>query len=206
MSWDYDTVGKTVVPISDTGYSLTHGVFKVNDERSEIVRAWIYMQNVHSSYDMVIDSFSVKKLTKRCTEDNFIRNGNFTSGYSKYWRSYPEWEWKNVNYSIVTVGNGNKAIEISSKTKANQGLEQVLYLDKNCIKSGQRYLVQADFQMISTSDDSVVRCHSEDHPLASKCGEIRINTSGGGWHFISNGKIYPNLFLFSTLQCIDNLT
>ena len=82
-TWNYETVGRTVVPVSTNGYTLTHGVVKVNQKRSELIRAWIYLQHVHNSYDMIIDSFTVEKLAKMCSEDNFVRNGDFTSGYSK---------------------------------------------------------------------------------------------------------------------------
>ena len=192
MTWNYETIGKTVVPVSSNGYSLTHGVVKVNQNRSELIRAWIYLQHVHNSYDMVIDTFSVEKLTKMCSEDNFIRNGDFTLGYSTYWRSWHHWEWQNVEYSIVTHGNGDKAIELSNKQNTDQGLEQVLYIDTNCIKKGDRFLVQADFQMISKSDDSIVRCHSN-HPLAS-CGEMRISSSDGdwGWVVVSNAVSFAD--------------
>ena len=32
MTWSYETVGRTVVPVSTNGYSLTHGVVKVNQK------------------------------------------------------------------------------------------------------------------------------------------------------------------------------
>ncbi len=193
MTWSYPTVGKTVVPVSDTGYSLTHGVVKINELISETVRAWIYMQHMHVDYDMVIDSFSVSKLAKMCSEDNFIRNGDFASGYSKYWKSYPHWDLA-VNYSIVTHGGEDKAIEISNKPSADRGLEQELYIDTNCIDKGDRFLVKADFQMISKIDNSIVRCYSN-HSLAS-CGEIRITSSDGNWEWnlASTGKIYLKRF------------
>ena len=183
-----------MVPVSTNGYSLTHGVVKVNQKRSELIRAWIYLQDVHSSYDMIIDSFTVDRVTKMCSEDNFIRNGDFTSGYSKYWRSWPDWDWQNVDYSIVAHGNGDKAIEISNKSTADRGLEQELYIDTNCIDKGDRFLVKADFQMISKIDNSIVRCYSN-HSLAS-CGEIRITSSDGNWEWnlASTGKIYLKRF------------
>lgn len=207
MTWSYDTVGKTAVPVSDTGYSLTHGVVKINELRSETVRAWIYMQHMHSSYDMIIDSFKVAKLNKVCAEANFIRNGDFFLGYSKYWRSWPDWDVA-VNYSIVTHGDGDNAIEVSEKPSADRGLEQELYIDTNCINKGDRFLVEADFKMISKSDDLVVRCYS-DHPLAS-CGEIRITSSDGnwGWNVAATGKIYLKRFFieksFYALSTLHN--
>ena len=186
MTWNYEDVAKTVVPVSTNGYSLTHGVVKVNQKRSELIRAWIYLQHVHNSYDMLIGSFTVDKLQKMCNEDNFIRNGDFTSGYSKYWRSWPDWDWQNVNYSIVTHGNGDNAIEISSKQNADRGLEQLLYIDTDCIEKGDRFIVQADFQMVSKEGNSIyVRCHS-DHPLAS-CGNIRISSS-----VVSNAVLFAD--------------
>ena len=193
MTWSYETVGRTVVPVNTNGYSLTHGVVKVNQKRSELIRAWIYLQHVHSSYDMIIDSFTVDKVTKMCSEDNFIRNGDFTSGYSKYWRSWPDWDWQNVDYSIVSHGNGDTAIEISNKQNADRGLEQVLYIDTDCIIKGHRFLVQADFQMISKADNSIVRCHSN-HPLATSCGEVRISSSDGdwGWVVVSNAVLFAD--------------
>ena len=125
--WNHDHYGKTVQPIDPTGFNMVHGVFRVNERISQTRRAWIYIEYVHQTLDIIVDDFSVSKMEAACT-GNFIRNAKFNSGNTKFWKNYGT-----VKYNIVSIGDNN-VIEFKEKDRTDHGLMQYLYVDRNCFK------------------------------------------------------------------------
>ncbi len=130
--------------MSNSLHGKIHGVFQIDDKLEESQRAWIYMENMYKSFDMIVDEFKVDRLTLLCA-GNLVRNGDLETGYSTFWDSYGTFK-----FNIVNNPFGGRGIEIKDKpdvSKAYYGIEQHLYIDGDCFIIGDRYQIIAKFRM-----------------------------------------------------------
>ena len=131
---------KTVMPINSTTFNLMHGILKSKSIRQKILKLFLYIERYDESYDLILDTFSFKKLKKACAGD-LVRNVNFESGYSSFFTSYGT-----VKYDIASSLN-EYSLKIYDRTRTSYGVYKDLYIDLACVNKGNRFFVQCKFKL-----------------------------------------------------------
>ena len=109
---------------------------------------FLYIERYDESYDLILDTFSFKKLKKACAGD-LVRNVNFESGYSSFFTSY-----ETVKYDIASSSNGY-SLKIYDRTRTSYGVYKDLYIDLACVNKGDRFFVQGKFKLEDTHGNRV---------------------------------------------------
>ena len=133
-------IAQTVMPNNSGNFSLVHGILKIDNILQNIASLYLYIEHFDQKYDIILNSFSVTKLKKSCVGD-FIRNGDFESGYSSFFNTYGT-----AKYSIVNSSYGY-SLKVYDRKHSNYGVHQNLYIDLACINEGDRFLIQGRFQL-----------------------------------------------------------
>ncbi len=105
-------------------------------------------------------------------EGEFVRNGDFETGYSTFWDNYGKLE-----FNIVDNPLGGKAIEMKDKPdllRSFYGLKQRLYVDKSCLNMGDRYQITAKFRMKNAEGADIVCDPHANYQDLLFCGKARL--------------------------------
>ena len=105
----------------------------------------------------------MKKIDGACQSD-LVRNGNFDQN-SAFWTRY------NNAYLDIT---SNKQLKVSNRVNDGVGAYQDLFIDKNCFKEKQRYLVTGKFRLESALNGTQYNCDRTQSHSELQCGFMLI--------------------------------
>ncbi len=175
------------MPNDSNNFNLLHGVIKVDEKYQSIHRAWIYFEHYDQSLDMILDNYSITKLEAACS-GNFVRNGDFAIGDSRFW-----YNWGNARWDIVDVPGvspGTKALKIFGRGHADHGIYQDLYVDVDCISENDRIKIFARYQVQDPQGNPIQCDRTRDNTL-DECAFMRAK-------FYSDNNGHPHPFVAST--------
>jgi hypothetical protein len=169
LDWDYDNYqAEVVLPNDSQSFNMIHGVFKIDEKYSNVNRAWIYAEMFDRSLDLIFDQFSVSMLEEACNTD-FVRNGDFNTGYSSFWKPYSS----RSKFRIVSM-NGGYAMEVYEKPNKRDAVYQDLYIDNSCLAHKDRFKVTGKFKLKKKADGQEIRCNLAATDTIDECSTISL--------------------------------
>jgi len=127
------------------GFTMLHGVFKIDSDIASAERINVRFQDVKSDYDIILDNMTMTPFeTKTGCDGDLIRNGNFDDGTSMYWKD------SSSSTSIIQVSSENYAIRNFGRNVYSDDIRQYFYFDCLQKMSGHRYAAKAKFKLENT--------------------------------------------------------
>lgn len=170
LDWDYDQDKALAVatPNGPDGFNLLHGVMKIDEKYNAIHRAMMYIEHFHTDFDMILDDFSITKMDGACL-GNFVRNGDFEIGDSRFWKMYGT-----SKYEVVDL-NGSKGLKVYDRGHSDHGIMQYLHINLDCVNEFDRFLVRVDYSL-QDSDGNSYECDLTKHDGTHECAQMRVKS------------------------------
>ncbi len=174
MYWNtFQNVAMVLMPNSLSDFNLMHGVMKVGEIYESLHRIFIYFEQVDKRYDIILDDVSITKMEPICSGE-FLRNGDFSTGDSRFWGAYGTSKWDIVN-DIPGISTGDHALKVYDRGSSDHGSRQEFYMDVDCLSDRDRIQVVARYQL-QDSEGNPIRCDILVDDTREECAWLRVKS------------------------------
>ncbi len=171
IEWDYDGLylSHGIATSNDGGeFNLLHGVLKVNEKYNSVHRAFLYLSDVATNFDLIVDNFTVTDLKVEgvCT-GNYVRNAQLSTGDSRFWKPHGT-----AQYDVVSDGDMN-VLTVYGRGSADHGIRQDLHIDSNCFTKKDRIKIRVRYQIQNSNGIPLICDKTVDSGL-TECAYLRL--------------------------------